>query len=157
MSSERSNCEAMDEKRKAAICYTLVAGIEQQWKRRHCECWSKFRLLQRKALHNDLDLLEELKQGGIIADFKNYLRMDDNVFQILLNKVAAFITEKNTVMREAIATNFDEGQEGILFVAHFWNSLLLNKLNHMLGKTGTIKTDVTKRLTQATEQFIGEK
>ncbi len=59
----------------------LAAGIEQQWKRRNYECWNKDWLLQRNVLSNDLDFLNELK-GGEIASFKNYIRMDDNAFQI---------------------------------------------------------------------------
>ncbi len=86
-------------------------GTEQQRKRRRSEHWSKDWLLQRNMLTSDLDLLDELKQGGEIADFKNYLRMDNNVFPILLTELLLLSQKKkNTAVKDATATNFDNCQ-----------------------------------------------
>lgn len=87
----------------------MVAAVhieeEQQRKKRRRGRWSKDWLLQRSVLPNDINLLDELKEGGEIADFKNYLRMDDHVFQLVLSKVAPFITKKDTIMRDAISSH----------------------------------------------------
>lgn len=61
--------------------------------------------MQRRILPSDFHLLNELKEGGEIADFSNYLRMDDNIFQVLLRKVGPFIEKQNTVMRDSIPSH----------------------------------------------------
>jgi len=61
--------------------------------------------VQRRILPSDFHLLNELKEGGEIADFSNYLRMDDNIFQVLLRKVGPFIEKQNTVMRDSIPSH----------------------------------------------------
>jgi len=49
--------------------------------------------------------MNELKEGGEIFDFSNYLRMDDKIFQVLLRKVVLLIEKQNTVMRDAIPSH----------------------------------------------------
>lgn len=49
-----------------------------------------------------MDLVEKLRQTEPM-DFKNYLRMDDATFQILLEQLTPFIRKQDTLMREAIS------------------------------------------------------
>jgi len=84
------------------VCCVIAAVLleeEEKRKKRHRERWSKDRFVQRSVLPSDCHLLNELKDGGEIADFSNYLRMDDNIFKVFLRKVAPLIEKQNTVMR----------------------------------------------------------
>lgn len=62
--------------------------------------WCKKWLIKRRQ-YSHLNLLKELRSNEP-THFKNYLRMDDDSFQILLELVRPLITRKDTVMREAI-------------------------------------------------------
>lgn len=97
-----------DRKKRAAVCCVIAAVLleeEDKRKKRPRERWSKDWFLQRSVLSSDCHLLNELKEGGEMADFSNYLRMDDNIFQILLRKVAPLIEKQNTIMRDAIPSH----------------------------------------------------
>lgn len=61
--------------------------------------------MEKSVLSNDCHFLNKLKERGEIADIGNYLRIDDNIFQMLLNKVTPLIEKQNTTMREAIPTD----------------------------------------------------
>jgi len=83
-----------DRKKRAAVCCVIAAVLleeENKRKKRPRELWSKDWFLQRSVLLSDCHLLNELKEGGEISDFSNYLRMDDNIFQVHLRKVAPLI------------------------------------------------------------------
>jgi len=97
-----------DRQKRAAVCCVIAAVLleeEDKRKKRPRERWSKDWFLQRSVLPSDCHLLNELKEGGEISDFSNYLRMDDNIFQVLLRKVAPLIEKQNTVMRAAIPSH----------------------------------------------------
>lgn len=66
-------------------------------KRKWCKNW----LLQRR-MHTHMNLLKELRTSEP-SDFKNYLRMDSNSFNLLLELVRAKITKQDTILREAIS------------------------------------------------------
>lgn len=80
----------------AAVVLLLVA----KRKRKRTRCWSKDWYTKRQKythenLLKDLMLTEE-------ADFKNFVRLDLEQFQELLELVTPLIEKKNTNMREAI-------------------------------------------------------
>ena len=77
-----------DRKRRAAVCCIIAAVLlEEEGKRKkRRERWCKDWYLQRSVLPSDYHFLNELQGGGEINDYKNYLRMDENAFQILLSK-----------------------------------------------------------------------
>lgn len=84
-------------------CVIAAVLLEEKDKRkkRPCERWSKDWFLQRSVLPSYCHLLNELKEGGEIADFSNYLRIDDNIFQMLLRKIAPLIEKQNTVINKS--------------------------------------------------------
>lgn len=55
-----------------------------------------------RTKHGHMPLLNELRDN-FPEDFKNYLRMDAETFNILLNLVSALISKQNTKMRESIS------------------------------------------------------
>lgn len=59
-----------------------------------------------------MPLIEELWQNSP-DDFKNYLRMDNQLFNILLNKIKHKLLTQDTVMRESISA---EARPGLLRV-----------------------------------------
>ena len=86
-----------DRKRRATVCCVIAAVLleEEEGKRKkRRERWCKDWYLQRSVLPSDYHLLNELQEGGEINDYKNYLRMDENAFQILLSKVIPLIGKK---------------------------------------------------------------
>lgn len=80
-----------------------VARRRARKEKKNRDRWCKDWYLQRSILPSDNDLLNELHDGREINDYRNYLRMDENEFQILLKKVTPFIEKKDTVLREAIS------------------------------------------------------
>jgi hypothetical protein len=64
------------------VCCVIVAVLfeeEDKRKKRFLERWSKDWFLQRIVLPSDCHLPRDLKEGGEIADFSNYRKMDDNI------------------------------------------------------------------------------
>lgn len=95
----------MSDKKEVAIC--LVAAsllvMKMKKKRKKRALWSKEWFLQRNvSLTTDCHLLRELNESSHV-DYRNYLRMDEITFKILLNKVAPLIQKRNTHLREAIS------------------------------------------------------
>jgi len=62
--------------------------------------WSKQWYKQREV-YTDMRLLRHLRESDR-DDYRNYLRMNDDVFRLLLGVVAPAIMKKDTVMRRAI-------------------------------------------------------
>jgi hypothetical protein len=90
------------------VCCVIAAVLleeEDKRKKRPRERWNKDWFLQRSVLPSDCHLLNELKEGEEIAFFSNYLRMDDNIYQVLLRKFAPLIEKQNTVMRDAMPSH----------------------------------------------------
>lgn len=82
-------------KRTLAVAFAGLAVLGSQ-KKRARRVWVK---TYRQFGH--LPLIQELRDK-YPSDFKNYLRMDDPTFHILLGKVKNKIRKQNTVMRESI-------------------------------------------------------
>jgi hypothetical protein len=66
-------------------------------KKKSCKNW-----LLHRHLYSHVNLLNELRVYEP-ADFKNYLRMDDDAFRTILELIRPKITKQNTVMRNAIS------------------------------------------------------
>lgn len=52
---------------------------------------------------SDVNLVRELLLESEIDDYKNYLRMDNETFNLLLSKVSPLIIKKSTCMRKPIS------------------------------------------------------
>jgi len=92
----------MGDKRRAALCCLLAtsAMMLSAKKKRKRNMWSKMWYLKRN-ISCDYHLLNELRETEV-EDYKNYLRMNEDTFNVLLNKVSPYIEKKDTCMREAI-------------------------------------------------------
>lgn len=93
----------MDDSFEHLLAMVMMAACadeaeEQATKRRRI--WSKEWLLERPKFSN-MELLEKLHQTEPL-DFQNFLRMDIETFEALLDLVTPYIKKKDTVMREAI-------------------------------------------------------
>lgn len=88
-------CLSKHQKIGEALILLSVCDQEKQKKKRK---WMKQWLKERKTLSH-LNILKILDSD----DFRNYLRMDENTFNELLEMVRPLITKKNTVMRQAVS------------------------------------------------------
>lgn len=82
---------------------TLVAAIialKKRKGRRQRSVWTKT-WLQRRTSHGYGHLLRGLKTDP--GDYRNFLRMDEQLFQHLVKLVSPFITKQDTNMRKAIS------------------------------------------------------
>lgn len=87
----------MSRKRNAALAIVISFACKEPKKRR----WSKDWYLKRaKFTHHNL--LRELKLCEP-NDYHNFLRMDEELFNELLEIISPIITKKDTVMRKAIS------------------------------------------------------
>lgn len=81
---------------KIALCLTVLSTCSvQKKKRKH---WCKKWLLLRKTLSH-ANLLKELEPD----DYKNYLRIDESVFEDLLQTVTPLIEKKSILMRDTVS------------------------------------------------------
>lgn len=87
-------------KRRAIACAGFIAVSEYLLKKRVRRKWAKNWLSHRNDFSH-MSLLRELRANDP-NDFRNYLRMDENTFNFLLNLVGTHLQKQNTVMREAI-------------------------------------------------------
>ncbi|KAM4038469.1 LOW QUALITY PROTEIN: putative nuclease HARBI1 [Anomaloglossus baeobatrachus] len=67
---------------------------------RHGRIWARQWLLQRER-YTHMHLVRDLQENNP-KDFHNYLRMSEESFNLLHQRVAPYITRKNTVMRAAV-------------------------------------------------------
>lgn len=77
----------------------LVLATSVKNKRKCRKTWSKDWLLKRNR-YTHVNLLQDLREE---ADYRNYLRMDETLYQELLTLVSPHIQKRDTVMRTAIA------------------------------------------------------
>ncbi|XP_018118360.1 protein ANTAGONIST OF LIKE HETEROCHROMATIN PROTEIN 1-like [Xenopus laevis] len=85
---------------RAALAIALVCSLKKK-NRRKRSVWSKEWLLKRETLSH-MALLQELREHNP-EDFKNYLRMSDSCFEVLLEAVSPLIQRQDTVMRKSIS------------------------------------------------------
>ena len=71
-------------------------------KKKKRSLWNKKWLLARLKC-NHTDLLEELRLYP--ADFRNFLRMDEDIYLELLNVLSPFIEKEDTILRKSISTH----------------------------------------------------
>lgn len=69
-------------------------------KKKNRSVWQK-KWLHERYKYSHLQLLKELKESDP-EDYKNYLRMDENVFNELLDLVRPHLTKRDTQMRQSI-------------------------------------------------------
>lgn len=81
-----------------AVVGTLFVLHKRKQKSR--KKWSKRWFIERKRYSN-VNLLEELKEHEP-EDYRNYLRMNEECFEYLLNKIRYRIEKVNTIMRESV-------------------------------------------------------
>ena len=74
--------------------------ILHERKRKSKRKWSKRWFIERKRYSN-ANLLEELKVHES-ADYKNYLRMDEECFEYILKKIRYRIETVNTIMSQSV-------------------------------------------------------
>lgn len=75
----------------------MFATIIQLKKKKKRSVWVK----KYRQQYCHMPLIEELREN-YPDDFKNYLRMDNQLFNMLLNKIRHKISKQDTVMRESI-------------------------------------------------------
>lgn len=87
----------MNHKKKACIAIILAHVSEKKVKKRR---WIKKWISKRKKFGH-LNLLDYVKKQEP-DDYKNYFRMNGEIYDLLLHLVSPYITKENTNMREAI-------------------------------------------------------
>lgn len=85
---------------KNSIAAIVVALVDDERKVRKKRKWCKNWLLQRR-IYTHMNLLKELRTSEP-SDFKNYLRMDNDAFNLLLEFVRPKITRQDTKLRDVI-------------------------------------------------------
>jgi hypothetical protein len=89
-----------DENVKLACVAVIIAELtDEQPKKKKRKVWCKEWLLQRSRLSH-VELIKELRSSS--QDYFNYLRMSEDNFMILLEKVRPLIEKEDTVLRAAI-------------------------------------------------------
>lgn len=68
-----------------AIAVIAASTMKKSVKKRNRRYWAK-KWLQQRNRYSHLNLVRELQESST-ADLKNYLRMDDATFQMLLSKI----------------------------------------------------------------------
>ena len=95
--------EMAPNKAVSASCI-IIAILMKRKKRRRVKkraCWVKKWISRRASLGAYQTLLRELQEEDPFS-YRNFLRMDHNTFQELLELVRPFIQRQDTVMRSAI-------------------------------------------------------
>ncbi|KAF5286270.1 hypothetical protein FQA39_LY16334 [Lamprigera yunnana] len=82
-------------------CAAIVVILEQTKKKRK-KVWVKNWSRKRHTLSR-MELIRELRISSA-SDLKNYMRMDDDCFEYLLNLVKPYIAKKDTVTRKSLFT-----------------------------------------------------
>lgn len=85
----------------AVIC--LIRNSENKKKRKTRSVWMKSWLKRREELSH-INLLQELKENNP-EDFKNYLRMPEELFNTILGLITPLIEKQNTNFRKAITAH----------------------------------------------------
>ncbi|KAB0805310.1 hypothetical protein PPYR_02280 [Photinus pyralis] len=88
----------MDYKKQVAAS-VIIIQTQLQRTRKKRKVWVKEWLKKRTTLSH-MNLLSELKL--VAEDYRNYLRMDEDLFITLLEKMKPLIQKKNTLMRDAV-------------------------------------------------------
>ena len=81
---------------------SVVAILASKKKNKRKKIWSRKWLLERSKI-SQTTFIRELKNEATDKDFINYLRMDENSFEILLKKVSSKIARNDTLMRPCIS------------------------------------------------------
>lgn len=96
--------------RKKIICSSIAAllltvvfahGFKIKTKYRTRRVWVRNWILRRETFSH-VNLVRELKENNP-NDYRNYFRMDEASFDLLLQKIKPYITKKDTAMRQAIS------------------------------------------------------
>jgi len=90
----------MSSEENAIIAIALALSLDEKKVKKQRRTWTKEWLKNRQQYTHE-KLLTELRNFEK-NDFKNFLRMDDECFDEILNLVNPFIKKQNTSMREAI-------------------------------------------------------
>lgn len=98
--AEKFKMFLQSKKRRAIACAGIIVVSEYLRKKRVRRKWTK-NWLSRRNDFSHMSLLRELRAADP-NDFRNYLRMDENTFNLLLNLVGQHLQKQNTVMRQAI-------------------------------------------------------
>ncbi|CAH2001490.1 unnamed protein product [Acanthoscelides obtectus] len=86
-------------KLKVALCMAVQINFINNKRKR--SIWVK-KWMEDRNKYGHMPLLKELRQD-YPSDFKNYLRMDFDTFNILLELISPIISKQNTKMRESIS------------------------------------------------------
>lgn len=84
-------------KDKACLAIILALGTRKTVKRR---VWMK-EWLKKRNQYSHLTLLREISASNA-DDYKNYYRMDENLFNMLISMLTPHLSRMNTVMRDPI-------------------------------------------------------
>nr|CAI5840130.1 unnamed protein product [Callosobruchus analis] len=82
-------------------CAAAFVVIYRNKKKKRKNIWVK-EWLQKRSILSHIQLIKELRNSSE-NDLKNYLRMNEECFQLLLSSIKPHITKKDTVMRESIS------------------------------------------------------
>ncbi|XP_031328647.1 putative nuclease HARBI1 [Photinus pyralis] len=88
---------APSKRQKIGIALALVT-LDSDEKKKRRKYWTKQWLLKRSQFSHTI-LMKELEA----EDFKNFLRMDSNCFEELLNMVGPLIAKQDTLMRSSVS------------------------------------------------------
>lgn len=87
----------MDQRKKACLTIIFALGLKEKVKRR---CWIK-EWLKKRETHSHLVLLKEISVSEPV-DFLNYFRMEEAMFDKLLEMVNLYLRRQDTYMRKCI-------------------------------------------------------
>ena len=58
---------------------------------------------KKRGKYTHLNLLREISETHAESDYKNYYRMNEQLFNELLKKITPYLTRKDTVMRDSLS------------------------------------------------------
>jgi hypothetical protein len=85
--------------RRACLAILLALSLRRRVKRR---LWVK-EWYKERGKYTHLNLLREISETHAESDYKNYCRMNEQLFNELLTKITPYLTRKYTVMRDSLS------------------------------------------------------
>ena len=118
------------DKEKALATLVLLSAMKPRKRKR--SCWSK-EWLKKRDEYSHMTLLKELKENNP-NDFRNYLRMSDEIFRELHITIAPFIQKQDTKLRKAISNYYN-------ILLKILKIYILLKICHISPSTGHTLSD----------------
>lgn len=97
-------CEMLTLRKKAIIALIIGSAALLLRKKTRCRRWWVKPWLDRKNIKGNLSLVEEFSSDFDTKSYKNFLRMDEKTFDMLLHSIERDIQKKHTKFRNCIST-----------------------------------------------------